>query len=152
LANIAVGLRQFEGDTRLPVLVETSSRGSFHVKRSLAAGIADLTMAPKKGKPPPEFDDPCLKDHTVVQHWKGKGFEDMALLKVLDQFLAACESAADRTPAHAVYRPPCGAFGRPQGQEHQGQASREGRQACKASHPRGNGFLDLDHPVGSAAT
>jgi len=64
-------------------------------------------MAPKKGKPPPEFDDPCLKDHTVVQHWKGKGFEDMALLKVLDQFLAAYrkdKSTKDKQAVKAAKR------------------------------------------------
>mmetsp|Transcript_62855 Transcript_62855/g.124098 ORF Transcript_62855/g.124098 Transcript_62855/m.124098 type:complete len:250 (-) Transcript_62855:203-952(-) len=39
--------------------------------------------------PPPEFESPELKDHTIVKKWKEKGFADMDLLNLSQKFLQA---------------------------------------------------------------
>ena len=45
---------------------------------------------PAAPKPPPEFENETLKESSVVQKWKDKGFADMDLLKLSEKFLQAC--------------------------------------------------------------
>lgn len=66
--------------------MKRAGRSHPGARRPLRCAVA---MPEKPVKPPPEFEREDLKEHTVVKKWKDKGFADMDLLKLSENFLKA---------------------------------------------------------------